>query len=95
VRIICVTPPSDNTYQQFPIKVSLNGVDFVDTEFTYNYYQQSSIYSLSPITGIANTGTEVYLIGEKFSNITLNDNTKCKWTLIDNLDVDLKRENFV
>lgn len=70
-------------------------MDFVDTEFTYNYYQQSSIYSLSPITGIANTGTEVYLIGEKFSNITLNDNTKCKWTLIDNLDVDLKRENFV
>jgi hypothetical protein len=38
VRIICNTPPSDNTYQQLPIKVSLNGVDFVDTDFTYNYY---------------------------------------------------------
>ena len=35
------------------------------------------------------------MIGEKFSNITLDSNTKCKWTLIDNLDVELKRENFV
>ena len=89
MRIICTTPPSDNTYQQLPIKVSLNGVDFVDTDFTYNYYQQSSIFSLTPITGRANTGTEVNLVGEKFSNITLEQNTKCKWTLIDNIDVDL------
>lgn len=95
MRIICTTPPSDNTYQQLPIKVSLNGVDFVDTDFTYNYYQQSSIFSLTPITGRANTGTEVNLVGEKFSNITLEQNTKCKWTLIDNIDVDLKRDNFV
>ena len=84
VRIVCITPPNDNTYQQLPIKISLNGVDFIATDFSYSYYQQSNILRITPQSGQANTGTEVFLIGDHFSNITNPENVKCKWTLIDN-----------
>ena len=40
VRIICTTPPNDYIYAPLPVKVSLNGVDWVDTGFTYSYYEQ-------------------------------------------------------
>jgi hypothetical protein len=31
-----------------------------------------------------NGGTEVFILGENFSNITDPEITKCRWTLIDN-----------
>ena len=49
VRIVCIAPPapltdenSDNSFW-----VSLNGVDFIDTGFTFSYYEQPIIYDLT------------------------------------------------
>ena len=38
VRIVCHAPPNENTFLAMPIKVSLNGVDWVDTGFKFSYY---------------------------------------------------------
>ncbi len=49
VRIVCVAPPqpisdefSDNSFW-----VSLNGVDFIETGFTFSYYEQPIIYDIT------------------------------------------------
>jgi hypothetical protein len=39
VRIVCVTPPNDDINTLYPISVSLNGVDFVDTGFSFRYFE--------------------------------------------------------
>ena len=39
-RILCKTPPTNETALPVPISVSLNGVDFVDSNFTFNYYEK-------------------------------------------------------
>ena len=38
VRIVCYSPPNDNINLALPVKVSLNGVDFVDSGFFFSYY---------------------------------------------------------
>ena len=38
VRIVCFSPPNDNLAVAMPVKVSLNGVDFVDSGFKFSYY---------------------------------------------------------
>lgn len=38
VRIICITPPNDNIINPLPVKISLNGINWVDTGFTFSYY---------------------------------------------------------
>ena len=49
VRIVCIAPPapltdenSDNSFW-----VSLNGVDFIDTGFSFSYYEQPIIYDVT------------------------------------------------
>ena len=39
VRIVCVTPPSDDINVMYPVQVSLNGLDFVDTGFFFRYFE--------------------------------------------------------
>ena len=38
VRIVCYSPPNDNIVVALPVKVSQNGVDFVDSGFFFSYY---------------------------------------------------------
>lgn len=52
------------------IAVSLNGVDFTETGFTFSYYQKPEIVDISPRSGSVDGGTEIWLKGSKFSNIT-------------------------
>jgi len=52
------------------VSVSLNGVDFVDTGFTFRYYEQPILYKMTPITGPESGGTQIYITGNKFSNIS-------------------------
>ena len=64
-----------------PVYVSLNGVDFTDTGFTFNYYQKPVLLDIRPRSGSIDGGTEIWLKGEKFSNITNGLNTvKCRFT---------------
>jgi hypothetical protein len=39
VRIVCVSPPNGDIITPQPIYVSLNGVDFIDSGFFFNYYE--------------------------------------------------------
>jgi hypothetical protein len=88
VRIVCVSPPNTDIYKPLPVHVTLNGVDWVDTGFTFSYYIQAIIKDIQPKIGAINSGTQVDIIGENFSNITDPEQTKCRWTLIDNVNIE-------
>lgn len=70
VRIVCVSPPNDDIGQLFPVQVSLNGVDFVDSGFKFHYYEQPILYKMTPTSGPESGGTQIYITGAKFSNIS-------------------------
>lgn len=57
VRIVCYSPPNDNIAAAVPVKVSLNGVDFVDSGFTFSYYTQPVLEGLDPPSGSYLGGT--------------------------------------
>lgn len=76
------------------MKVSLNGLDWHETDHFYSYYKQSTIQEIFPRSGQMNGGTEVFVIGENFSNITNPDNSRCRWTLIDNKN-GVKRDRVI
>jgi hypothetical protein len=60
--------------------VSLNGVDYIDSGFTFHYYEQPILYKMSPTCGPDSGGTQIYITGAKFSNISDPDNFKCRFT---------------
>jgi hypothetical protein len=79
-RIVCKTPPSVDTAVPSPIAVSLNGVDFKDTGFTFSYYEKPILLDIQPRSGKAEGGTEIWLKGQKFSRITQGMRTvKCRF----------------
>jgi hypothetical protein len=57
VRIVCVAPPNEDINQLFGLYVSLNGVDFVDSNFNFHYYEQPILYKMSPTHGPEAGGT--------------------------------------
>ena len=82
-RIICKTPPSEDTGQPSAVQVSLNGVDFKDSGFAFSYYQKPVIVDIQPRSGSIEGGTEIWLKGLKFSNITHGMKTvKCRFQQI-------------
>ena len=80
-RIQCTSPPSTNSMAPQPVHVSLNGVDFVDSGFTFSYYEKPVITGMMPRTGLNTGGSEIWLKGTKFSNITNGLKTvRCRFT---------------
>ena len=69
-RILCKTPPSEETGEPSAVAVSLNGEDFAETGFTFSYYEKPVIVDIQPRSGSVEGGTEIWLKGTKFSNIT-------------------------
>ena len=51
VRIVCMSPPNDNLNACLPILVSLNGVDWVNTETCFGYYTNPEITNMVPKSG--------------------------------------------
>ena len=86
VRIVCYAPPNDNIVAALPVKVSLNGVDFVDSGFFFSYYTQPELIGLSPRSGPYLGGTEIILKGNLFSNITSPETVKCRFTFKNGTD---------
>lgn len=82
VRIVCDAPPNADINQAFKIKVSLNGVNWVDTGKTFSYFDMAEIDSMSPQSGPMSGGTEIYLQGQKFSNITEHGKALCKFSQV-------------
>lgn len=81
VRIVCASPPNDNMAVALPVHVSLNGVDFVDTGFTFSYYTQPELYEISPRSGPMEGGSQIMIKGNLFSNITDPETVKCRFTV--------------
>ena len=51
VRILCRTPPNNNTDARLPVSVGLNGIDFGPTNLYFNYYYPPVIDDISPKSG--------------------------------------------
>jgi hypothetical protein len=82
-RILCRTPASEDTAAPSNVFVSLNGEDFHDTGFTFSYYQKPVIDDIEPRSGSVEGGTEIWLRGTKFSNITHSLKTvRCRFRQI-------------
>lgn len=80
-RIQCTSPPSGAVVAPQPVAVSLNGVDWVDTGFSFSYYQKPELNDVQPRSGSIEGGTELWLSGAKFSNVTTGMRTvKCRFT---------------
>ena len=86
VRIVCYSPPNDNVVAAMPVKVSLNGVNWVDSGFFFSYYTQPELTGLSPASGPYQGGTEIMLKGNLFSNITDPSTVKCRFTFKNGTD---------
>lgn len=63
-----------------PIKVSLNGVNWVNTGFKFSYFEMPILDSISPRSGPMSGGSEIYIHGNRFSNITESRKALCKFT---------------
>lgn len=48
VRIVCTSAPNDDINTLYPVSVSLNGVDFIDTGFTFRFFEQPKLYEMTP-----------------------------------------------
>mmetsp|Transcript_30094 Transcript_30094/g.45977 ORF Transcript_30094/g.45977 Transcript_30094/m.45977 type:complete len:186 (-) Transcript_30094:1638-2195(-) len=70
VRLVCKSPANPNTSAHLPFEVSLNGVDWSTTGFTYSYYDEPVMTDIYPDMGSVNGGEDIYVKGEKFSNNT-------------------------
>lgn len=98
VRLVCKSPSTIDPAVKLPFSVSLNGVDW-DTganEFTYSYYEEPIMSNIYPDMGSVQGGEEIYIKGEKFSNITDGENFKCRFKPI-NIPVPAKtvRARFI
>lgn len=88
-RILCKTPPTIDTVVPAAISVSLNGVDFHETNFTFNYYEKPILTDIQPRSGKAEGGTEIWLKGQKFSRISNGMKTvRCRFRQVVNETLD-------
>ena len=83
VRILCRSPPNEETDTLLPVKVGLNGIDFGDSDVTYYYYYPPIINKIIPASGPESGGTRIHVLGERFSNLTSASEFKCRFTAVD------------
>ena len=79
VRIICPSPPGDNINTKYPIKVSLNAENFIDTGKFFHYYKNSKISKIHPNSGPNTGGTTIKLTGDEFSNLSNANEFLCRF----------------
>lgn len=89
VRIICPSPPGDSVDKKYPIKISLNGEDFIDTGKFFHYYKNSQILSIHPTSGPNTGGTTIKITGEHFSDLSNQNEFLCKFEPL-NTDIPAK-----
>ena len=79
VRIICQSPPGESVDIKYPIKVSLNGEDFIETGKFFHYYVNSKISKIHPTSGPNTGGTTIRLTGEHFSDLSNPNEFLCRF----------------
>lgn len=67
-RIVCKSPPSVDILTPSNILVSLNGIDWHETGFVFNYYERPILEDMLPKSSSIEGGTELWMKGKKFSN---------------------------
>jgi len=81
-RIQCNSPATQQS-NAVKIMVSLNAVDWIDTNHEFGYYEKPILNDIRPRYGNIAGGTEIWLKGEKFSNATNGLKTvMCRFTLM-------------
>jgi len=80
VRLVCQAPPNEHTATRLPLEVSMNGIDWSDTGFTFAYYEEPVMTKITPDMGSIGGGEVVYIVGEKFSNNTDHFYFRCRFT---------------
>jgi hypothetical protein len=80
VRLVCSSPPSPGTNAKLDFEVSLNGIDWTYTNFTFAYFEEPVMTSIYPDMGSIEGGEMVYVNGDKFTNHTDPEYFKCRFT---------------
>lgn len=85
-RIQCNSPGrKESVAEAQRVEVSLNGEDWVDTGFEFSYYERPELNDIKPKCGSVVGGTEIWLRGAKFSNITnAMQSVLCRFTQVPN-----------
>lgn len=86
VRIICESPPNNNTAVNYPLEISQNGVDFVDSGYRYHYYVQPVLLGIYPDCGPESGGTQIHILGTHFTNLSSPSEFNCRFSAV-HLDV--------
>lgn len=83
-RIVCWSPKSTNIDESLRIEVSLNGYDFSDTRYKFNYYEIPTLKDVLPKSGPITGGSNVWLKGERFAALAQASlkKVKCRFTQI-------------
>jgi hypothetical protein len=63
-----------------PLEVSLNGVDWSNTGNTFSFYDEPVMYDIHPDMGSTLGGEDIFIRGEKFSNVTNQSQFLCRFT---------------
>jgi hypothetical protein len=79
VRLVCTSPPAKNVNDNLDFEVSLNGIDWTYTNFTFGYYQEPEMTKIDPDMGSIEGGDIVYITGDHFTNHTDPEYYKCKF----------------
>lgn len=79
VRLVCLSPLSESAEDKLPFEVSLNGVDWTTTGFTFSYYLEPVIQSFTPDAGQATGGTQIFFSGMNFPKITDVKEMNCRF----------------
>lgn len=80
VRLVCQAPASPGTNAKLDFEVSLNGIDWSYTNFTFAYFDEPTMIGLYPDMGSIEGGEMVYFVGDKFTNHTDPEYYKCRFT---------------
>ena len=80
VRLACRSPQNSNTISKLPFEISLNGVDWSTTGFTFSYYDEPIMTDIYPDMGSIAGSEEIYIKGDKFTNITDPEEFMCRFT---------------
>lgn len=80
VRLVCQSPAVQGTNAVLDFEVSLNGVDWTYTNFTFAYIEEPKMEKIYPDMGSIEGGERVYFSGDGFSNHTDPLHYKCRFT---------------
>ena len=78
--IQCVTPKTDTEETKSEVALSLNGMDFSQSGFFYEWLEVSTLKAMTPTRGPSTGGTDVYIESDRF---IFSSKLGCRFGLVD------------